>query len=296
MRYWGTDDPSRDEASAEFARVWAAVPKYVVSRTLDRVEHGATLLRDPEADVARLKEQDGGPLYVSGAETAARLAGLLDEIDVYAYPVIVAGGKPAWTVPMKLELIDSRTFASGVVYSRYDVTALKLRQLDRGAAVHHHVQARVARPRARRLVDHAQLQPHALGADLDRLVDVRARLGRAPEHVDDVDRLLDRVQRREAALAEHLVAGRVDRDHLHAVPLQQRGDAVRVAHRVRRAAHDRPRAGLGQRPADVVVHAHQPSTNSRSRSAFRGAKPSQSLLKYANTSAFSARPRTRSAH
>ena len=122
MRYWGTDDPSRDEASAEFARVWAAVPKYVVSRTLDHVEHGATLLRDPEADVARLKEQDGGPLYVSGAETAARLAGLLDELDVYAYPVIVAGGKPAWTVPMKLELIDSRTFASGVVYSRYDVT------------------------------------------------------------------------------------------------------------------------------------------------------------------------------
>ena len=121
--YWGTDDPSRDEASAEFARVWAAGAEVrrLAARSTE-VENGATLLRDPDADVARLKEQEGGPLYVSGAETAARLAGLLDELDVYAYPVIVAGGKPAWTVPMKLELIDSRTFASGVVYSRYDVT------------------------------------------------------------------------------------------------------------------------------------------------------------------------------
>jgi dihydrofolate reductase len=122
MQYWATDDPAWDDTAADFARVWVAIPKYVVSRTLDRVEHGATLLRDPEAEVAKLKEQDGGPLYVSGAEAAARLAGLVDEIDVYAYPVIVTEGKPAWTVPQKLALIDSRTFSSGVVYSRYDVT------------------------------------------------------------------------------------------------------------------------------------------------------------------------------
>jgi dihydrofolate reductase len=120
MTYWAADDPDRDAVSADFAEVWRAVPKYVVSTTLTEVE-GATLLRDPEADVARLKEQDGGPLYVSGGETAARLAGLIDEIRVLAFPVIVAGGKPAWTVPMRLALLESRTFASGVVYSRYDV-------------------------------------------------------------------------------------------------------------------------------------------------------------------------------
>ncbi len=120
MVYWGTEDPARDAVSADFAQVWRAVPKYVVSSTLTDVE-GATLLGDPEADVARLKEQDGGPLYVGGAETAARLAPLIDEIDLYAFPVLVAGGKPAWTVPMSLALIDSRTFASGVVHSRYDV-------------------------------------------------------------------------------------------------------------------------------------------------------------------------------
>jgi len=119
MQYWAT--AQGDDVTNEFAEVWQAVPKYVASRSLAEVEHGATLLRDPAAEVAALKEQDGGPLYVSGGELAAALIDLVDEIDAYVYPVIVAGGKPAWKVPLALSLIDSRTFPSGVVFSRYDV-------------------------------------------------------------------------------------------------------------------------------------------------------------------------------
>jgi dihydrofolate reductase len=118
MKGWATLEG--DEVTNEFAAIWRAMPKYVVSSTLAEAP-GATLLREPEADIARLKEQDGGPLYIGGAETAARLAHLVDEVDVYAFPVVVAGGKPAWTVPMRLALLESRTFPSGVVFSRYDV-------------------------------------------------------------------------------------------------------------------------------------------------------------------------------
>jgi dihydrofolate reductase len=124
MQYWATadQDPAATAVTVDFARIWQATPKYVVSRTLESVEHGATLLRDPATEVARLKQEGDGPLYVGGAGLAAELMDLVDEIDVYAYPAIVAGGKPAWTVPVRLALIDSRTFASGVVFSRYDVT------------------------------------------------------------------------------------------------------------------------------------------------------------------------------
>ena len=123
MKYWATADtqPEATPVAVDFARIWQAMPKWVASRTLDHVEHGAELLRDPAAEVPRLKEQDGGPLYVGGAGIAGDLMrqGLVDELHAFAFPVVVGGGKPAWTTPARLELIDSRTFASGVVHSRY---------------------------------------------------------------------------------------------------------------------------------------------------------------------------------
>ncbi len=60
---------------------------------------------------------------------------------------------------------------------------------------------------------------------------------------------------RVRALAEHLVAVRVDGDHAEAAALQQPRDAVGVPPRAGREADHRPGAGLVQRPADVVFHA-----------------------------------------
>src|SRR5699024_6233905 len=42
--------------------------------------------------------------------------------------------------------------------------------LDRGAGVHHHLQARRGRAQRRRVVDHAELQPYGPGPDRDRFV------------------------------------------------------------------------------------------------------------------------------
>ena len=48
--------------------------------------------------------------------------GLLDEINLFRNPVVVGGGTPLLppvTDPVRLDLIETRTFPGGVVYERY---------------------------------------------------------------------------------------------------------------------------------------------------------------------------------
>src|SRR5215204_5883977 len=70
MLYWETadDKPSAAEYELEFARIWKALPKIVFSKTLEKVEGNARLVREGAAEeVARLKEQAGSDLAVGGA-------------------------------------------------------------------------------------------------------------------------------------------------------------------------------------------------------------------------------------
>ena len=127
MVYWETadQDPSAPEHMLEFARIWKALPKIVLSRTLEHVEGNARLLRDGVAEaVSRLKEQPGGDLAVGGAglaSTCMRL-GLIDEYRLFLSPVVLGGGTPyfpALDERIDLELVETRTFGSRVVYVRY---------------------------------------------------------------------------------------------------------------------------------------------------------------------------------
>jgi dihydrofolate reductase len=127
MRYWDTaaDDPDASEVTLEFARVWAALPKLVFSRTLDRVEGNATLATGSiEEEVARLKRSTDRDIGVGGATLAAECArlGLIDEYEVFVNPVIVGGGTPFFPrreQRVDLELLETRTFGSRVVFLRY---------------------------------------------------------------------------------------------------------------------------------------------------------------------------------
>ncbi len=130
MLYWETaeENPSAAEHVLEFARIWKALPKLVFSRTLERVEGNARLLRDSVGEeVAKLKEQPGKDLAVGGAGLASTCMklGLIDEYRLFVTPVVLGGGTPYFPAlddRISLELVETRTFASRVVYVRYRVS------------------------------------------------------------------------------------------------------------------------------------------------------------------------------
>jgi dihydrofolate reductase len=124
MLYWETAEEN-ETAEGEFARIWKRLPKIVFSTTLERVEGNARLAAGGVAEeVAGLKEQPGKDLAVGGAGLAATCArlGLIDEYRLFVNPVVVGGGTPffpALEERIGLELVETRTFGSRVVYLRY---------------------------------------------------------------------------------------------------------------------------------------------------------------------------------
>jgi dihydrofolate reductase len=127
MAYWETaeENPSAAEYELEFARIWRGLPKIVFSRTLEKVEGNARLVRGGVAEeVAKLKEQPGKDLAVGGAGLASSCIelGLVDEFQLFVSPVVLGGGTPylpALEERINLELVETRTFGSRVVYVRY---------------------------------------------------------------------------------------------------------------------------------------------------------------------------------
>jgi dihydrofolate reductase len=127
MLFWETAErnPSASEVTIEFARIWNALPKVVFSRTLAKVEGNATLARDDVATVlAKLKEQPGKDLAVGGAGLAGACIelDLVDEYRLFVAPVVLGGGTPYFpdlAGRIELELLETRTFGSRVVYLRY---------------------------------------------------------------------------------------------------------------------------------------------------------------------------------
>ena len=127
MVYWETADenPSAAEHELEFARIWKSMPKIVFSKTLEKIEGNARLVRDGVAEeVAELKEQPGKDLAVGGAGLASTLIklGLIDEYRLFVSPVVLGGGThyfPALEERINLELVETQTFGSRVAYVRY---------------------------------------------------------------------------------------------------------------------------------------------------------------------------------
>jgi dihydrofolate reductase len=125
MVYWETADKDPSEIVREFALIWQALPKVVFSRTLDSVEGAKTTLAraDLRTELTALQESVRGDVAVGGAELAAEAArlDLIDEYRLFVHPVAVGGGIPFFPRDHRvdLELVETRTFGSGVVYLRY---------------------------------------------------------------------------------------------------------------------------------------------------------------------------------
>jgi dihydrofolate reductase len=130
MLYWETadQDPSLDDSRLEWAALWKALPKVVFSTTLSAVQGHARLAAGGLAEeIERLRAEPGeGDIAIGGATLAAEAAasGLIDEYRARVHPVLVGGGIPFFPRRERrvdLELVETRTFSSSVVYLRYRV-------------------------------------------------------------------------------------------------------------------------------------------------------------------------------
>jgi len=110
--------PGRD---GDFADLFNSMPKYVVSTTLsDPTWNNSHVLGSLE-DVARLRDEDGGPLLVAGSATLVHGlydAGLVDEWRLMVFPVVLGSGQRLFPDSAddktKLTLTGSTTYANGV--------------------------------------------------------------------------------------------------------------------------------------------------------------------------------------
>ena len=126
MLVWETDPSLRDnELGAAFADVWCEIPKVVFSGTLDRVQGNARLAEASVAEeVAAALAATEKDVSIGGAGLAAAaiVLGLVDELRMFRYPVVVGGGTPFLppvTDEVRLDLVENRTFGSQVIYERY---------------------------------------------------------------------------------------------------------------------------------------------------------------------------------
>jgi dihydrofolate reductase len=130
MLYWETagQDDSLGDDELEWTALWNPLPKVVFSTTLSSVQGNARLASGTVAEeIERLRAEPGeGDIAIGGATLAAEAAesGLIDEYRTVVYPVLVGGGIsyfPQHERRVDLELVETRTFDSGVVYLRHRV-------------------------------------------------------------------------------------------------------------------------------------------------------------------------------
>ena len=131
LAVWETDSSlaAQSDLMADYARAWQAADKVVYSSTLAAPPTANTRLErhfDPRA-VLELKAAAGRDLLVGGPNLAAQalVAGLVDELALFVWPVILGGRKPALPTDTRadLELLDEHRFSSGVVHLRYRLRA-----------------------------------------------------------------------------------------------------------------------------------------------------------------------------
>lgn len=122
----------------EFAPIWPsmtdefpqynAMPKYVVSTTLENPEWNNTSVLRSIDEVAALKEGDGGNIIVHGSATLAKAlaaAGLVDRYHLLIFPLVLGAGRRLFDdsgdLLQKLDLVEHEVYSNGIIKAVYDV-------------------------------------------------------------------------------------------------------------------------------------------------------------------------------
>ena len=107
------------------------VEKLVVSTTLTEPgwQNSQIISKDPLRTVAALREEPGRDVILTGSISLAHAlisAELVDEYRMFTYPVWQGRGRgffPEGARSPRLRLLESKSFASGVVYAAYSPRA-----------------------------------------------------------------------------------------------------------------------------------------------------------------------------
>jgi dihydrofolate reductase len=120
--------PYQNSAEQPFTDYLNNTLKYVVSTTLEEPLEwqNSTLIKDDVAEVvAGLKQQPGKDIGIVGSGTLVRSLlrdGLLDELGLMIHPIVLGSGKRLFEEggdQKVLELVDSKTFSTGVLNLTY---------------------------------------------------------------------------------------------------------------------------------------------------------------------------------
>ncbi len=104
-----------------------AMPKYVASRTLKTVgwNNSQLIKRDLVKAIRQIKKEHDDVHTIGSADLVQSLlkAGLVDRLNLWVHPIILGSGKRLFgtgTIPLGLRLVESKTYATGVVHVVYD--------------------------------------------------------------------------------------------------------------------------------------------------------------------------------
>ena len=126
---WAAYWPNQSTDESEVSGYMNDTPKYVVSTTLEEPLEwqNSTLIEGDELaeEITRLKQQPGKDISISGSGALVRSLlreDLLDELRLMVHPIVVGEGKRLFEDGgdrKPLELVDSKTFGTGVLYLTY---------------------------------------------------------------------------------------------------------------------------------------------------------------------------------
>jgi dihydrofolate reductase len=120
--------PKSIDPADEIATALNTRPKFVASRTLDKVNwNNSRLLEgDVAEEVAKLKAQEGGEIQVHGSGNLLQTLlkhNLIDTLRIWQFPVVIGAGKRLFgegTVPGSFRLVDTQQTNTGAVLHVYE--------------------------------------------------------------------------------------------------------------------------------------------------------------------------------
>ena len=128
--YWpkAGEQPNASKHDKEHSAWYNKVSKIVLSKTIsEKGLDNTTIISGQLTDnINKIKKQDGKNILIFGSPRASQSLlneGLIDEFWLFVNPIILGQGMPLFkdiTGTTKLKLVDSKTFACGVIALHYE--------------------------------------------------------------------------------------------------------------------------------------------------------------------------------